>query len=317
MPPRQRKRKFVNRRKTSAPQSRGALVSSSHAGASLASMAFSTMPLFPPRTFRHLRYSTSVSLTSTSGIPSAYVFRANDLFDPDFTSTGHQPMGFDQMMVFYNHFCVIKSKITAVFRGTGNVSTCALRQDADSTVVTDPDRILEFGGVVSDVLEAKAIYGNSKELSLAVSIARLQGVSNKAMTADPSLRGNAAGSPTEVTYYHVCLWDRAGFTTTAIADVVIDYYAYFLEPRDFSTSAASSTPLSILSSLFEKHVIGPSTDYLSDVEFRSSVRSSFLSPEEKACAIGTRGIPLDAAGKQLMVPVGTRSPPLDLPCKLT
>lgn len=248
MPPNQR---YVNRNRKSrgrgaargSTRGRGALVSTTHSGASLASVAFATMPLFPPRTFRRLRYSTSVNLTATSGIPTAYIFRANDLFDPDFTSTGHQPMGFDQMMVFYNHFCVLRSKITIVGRSTtSGPGTIALRQDADATVITDADRIMEFGGVISDVLEGKGVYGANKELSLGVSISRLQGVSNKAITADSTLRGSAAASPSEITYYHLCLWDRGGQTVTAQADVVIDYFAYFVEPRDFSTSLSRPRP---------------------------------------------------------------------------
>jgi len=38
-------------------------------------------------------------------------FRLNDCYDPDYTGTGHQPMGFDQMMAFYSTFRVLSTDV--------------------------------------------------------------------------------------------------------------------------------------------------------------------------------------------------------------
>lgn len=59
-----------------------------------------------------LRYATQSTLTSTSGTMSSHLFRANSVFDPDYTSTGHQPMGFDQWASLFNHYVVVGAKIT-------------------------------------------------------------------------------------------------------------------------------------------------------------------------------------------------------------
>lgn len=61
------------------------------------------------------RYVDTVVLDPNVSVPYSYVFRANSVFDPDYTSTGHQPLGFDQWKVFYDHYNVIGSKITATF----------------------------------------------------------------------------------------------------------------------------------------------------------------------------------------------------------
>lgn len=53
-----------------------------------------------------LKYCESVALTSSSGILTTYVFRANGLYDPDYTSTGHQPYYFDQYALLYWKYCV-------------------------------------------------------------------------------------------------------------------------------------------------------------------------------------------------------------------
>lgn len=202
------------------------------------------MPLFPPRTTKWLRYSTAAAITCTSGIVSTYVFRANDLFDPDFTSTGHQPMGFDQMMIFYNHFCVISARLRVVFKcQTATAPTACIRVDADSTPITVIERIVEFGGCVTECLEAKGGYGANKELALNVSISKLQGVPLKAILADVNLRGTAASSPSEVSYFHLQLWDTTGVTGTAQIEVILEQQAVFTEPRDISQSLKSPAKL--------------------------------------------------------------------------
>lgn len=196
------------------------------------------MPVFPASITRRLRYSTNITGATTAGaITSTYVFRANDLFDPDFTSTGHQPMGFDQLILWYNHFCVLSAKIRIVCKNTaGTVPTVCLRVDGSSTPITVIDRVVEEGGCVTEDLEVKGAYGANKILELSVDIAKLQGVSRSAITADPTLRGDAATSPTEVTYFHFTMWDTAGSTGSCACDVILEQTATFMEPRDLTES---------------------------------------------------------------------------------
>jgi hypothetical protein len=166
------------------------------------------------------------------------VFRANDLYDPDVTGTGHQPMGFDQLMVWYNHFTVVRASVRAVFRHTTNVNvtTACIRVDGDATPITVVDRIVEIGGCVTEGLEASASYGCNKILRFSADIAKLQGVSMDAITSDPSLQGSASASPIEATYFHVQLWNQAGTTSTALVDIILEQDAYFTEPRNLTES---------------------------------------------------------------------------------
>jgi len=177
-------------------------------------------------------------LASTTGAVATYVFRANDLFDPDFTSTGHQPMGFDQMMIFYNHFAVSSARIKVNFTNTSTSTFHAgIRMDANSTPLTNTDQIVEFGGVSFDALEGKATYGCSKTFEEYVDIARIQGIPKGNITTDPNLRGDSATSPLEITYFHLFAWDAVTSTTgTVNADVTIDYTSWFMEPRDATES---------------------------------------------------------------------------------
>jgi len=142
-------------------------------------------------------------------------------------------MGFDQMMIFYNHFCVRSAKAIAIAKSTTASSpTFCLRLDADNVALTSIDRIVEYGGYVTAVLGIKGTYGETHELSLGVDIAHIQGVSRSAITADSTLRGSASASPSEITYLHAYLWDTTGTTGSCQVDIRIDFVVTFLEPRD-------------------------------------------------------------------------------------
>jgi len=146
-------------------------------------------------------------------------------------------MGFDQMMAFYNHFCVTHCKITVRFSSAaGTYGTASLRVDAGSTPITSIEQIMEFGGNVTVGLEAIGSFGANKVLDMKVSIAKLQGISESALTADPTLRGDVATSPTEQTYFHVQLWNAAGVTTTANIYVMLEQRVIFMEPRTAAIS---------------------------------------------------------------------------------
>jgi len=58
-----------------------------------------------------LKYNQSYN-TSGSVSPAAQVFRANSLFDPDLSGTGHQPNSFDQIAAVYGIYCVTASRAT-------------------------------------------------------------------------------------------------------------------------------------------------------------------------------------------------------------
>ena len=86
---RRTKRKIVRRRKTRVPLGTG----------------------LPLTLNVKLKYFQSVVLDPTGGAQKAsYVWRANSIYDPDYTGIGHQPMYHDEWARVYDHYDVIKSK---------------------------------------------------------------------------------------------------------------------------------------------------------------------------------------------------------------
>lgn len=55
---------------------------------------------------------------ASPGVGFAWSFRVNSLFDPDFTGTGVQPLGFDQFSALYGRYAVIHSKYEVTFANT-------------------------------------------------------------------------------------------------------------------------------------------------------------------------------------------------------
>jgi len=227
-----------NQRAGRAAKGRGGALTTSQRNANIiTSVIVPWMPLFPATITKRLRYSTNFLLATTAGAVATYVFRANDLFDPDFTGTGHQPMGFDQLMVFYNHFCVTRAKLIVTFKCYSSVDqTVCIRQDATNAPLTVIDRIIEFGGLTMAQVGSSGEFGGQVTLDLTLDIAKLQGVTRTALTADPTLRGDAATSPTEVTYFHVAAWDAVGNGANIQCSVILEQEAHFMEPRDATES---------------------------------------------------------------------------------
>jgi len=200
-------------------------------------MAIKAMPLFGQSTRRTLSYVTNfVNITSGAGLAGAYVFSANGCFDPDITGTGGQPMGFDQMMIFYNHYTVLRSRITVVFKATSAVGpVVSVAVSGSSTPLTSIEQIEENGRCVLAWLNPIGVADSHARLNAAVNMARFQGL--VFAKDDPDMRGDSASNPAEQVYYLLYVWNPIDSTVvTAGVSVRIEYDVWFHEPRSASLS---------------------------------------------------------------------------------
>lgn len=199
---------------------------------------------FPKQKWLRMRYHTTTQLTCTSGIPSAHNYSCNSLYDPDFTGAGHQPMGYDQMALLYNHYLVAGAKITVkciptVPSATGNPIFWGIRVAPTST----------FGLTFDSIVENK--MGRYKLLSNSQSVNSYQvqskGFSCKKFFNITDIKDNSTmlganfsntGGPSEQAFFQVFMGsvDAVSSTNTYLFDITIDYIMTCNEPKTLAQS---------------------------------------------------------------------------------
>lgn len=104
---------------------------------------------FPKNKTVMMRYCSLATYSTASGGVINQYWSANNLYDPDFTGTGHQPLGYDQWTQFYNHNIVKKAKITVTVTGQDSSETgagvIALYLSDDATSTTTLENLIEQG----------------------------------------------------------------------------------------------------------------------------------------------------------------------------
>jgi len=100
---------------------------------------------FPAKIRARLRYNEVVAMDSAAGAPAHYFFRANSLYDPNYTGAGHQPNGFDQLSLLYHHYKVVSAVISMTPTSAFN-SSFGVCLSADTTGPTGFYDIVEQKG---------------------------------------------------------------------------------------------------------------------------------------------------------------------------
>jgi len=194
-------------------------------------------PLFPVKKFARLNYyDVNVGIGGVGGLIGAVAYSANGLFDPQIAVGGHQPVGFDQMMLIYNHYTVTKSTATVTFTNTKAYPImCAIWLSADGVLTTDPIQMNENGMLVKAVLNPVGVAGATKTLTLTTDIGKVNGI--KSPLNEFAMRGDAANNPLEQSYYLFGCWTNFSTNDAAVAiSMLIEYDAWFTEPRKLITS---------------------------------------------------------------------------------
>lgn len=185
-----------------------------------------------------MRYCQENTLTATSGAIASIFFRAGSIFDPYQTGVGHQPMGHDQWIMFYDNYIVERAVIRCEFTwltgsGTGQVVGVALSDD--TTTSTAFDELKEQGKGVQRLMSPTTATGTTV-VTVFYNAKNFHNVSN--LRDNFGNIGAPFGSnPTSEAIAHVYM-QPVNKSTTATCEVVttIDYYCILSEPKDLGQS---------------------------------------------------------------------------------
>ena len=192
---------------------------------------------FPNKFITKLRFQAVHSLNGGIGTLGFNTFRANSVYDPDFTGVGAQPRYFDEIMPLYDHFVVIGAKITATYINENNESYfIAVNRNDNGITSNNINDVIEQRNATYTYLGPATGGNNIKKLSLTYSPKRFLGRSKP--LADPDLKGGVSSNPSEGMYFSVCAGaaDAVSDPTAITCNVVIDYIVAFIEPKRIGSS---------------------------------------------------------------------------------
>lgn len=190
---------------------------------------------FPKRLCLTQKYVAFPSITSTLGVLGSYRFSCNGLFDPDITSTGHQPLYFANLSAIYDHYTVIGSKITVRFvplSDTQGPAAAAIFVNDDTTLsVTNVGNAMEQSSGTTAVLLP---VGQSVPLVITKTWSAKKTFGGSILGND-NLQGTVAANPTEQSYYEIIYQDlNTAQTSTVKCIVELQYTAVWDELKDLA-----------------------------------------------------------------------------------
>lgn len=193
----------------------------------------------PKRNLVRLKYVDTVSVDPGVGAIASYNFSTNSCYDPNATGTGHQPMGFDQYMTFYDHYTVIGAKITVQGQSeqTSVPIIAGIYKNDDTTFLpTTAPHACELPGVKYRFVAEKD-NGTKSTFTLTSKFSHRELPIVKALGSN-EVRGTVNSSPSEQTYWTIFVGPADG-TSDLNAHVLwvhIEYLVVFTEPKELAQS---------------------------------------------------------------------------------
>lgn len=184
-----------------------------------------------------LYYDRGLELTGTAGVLQVYYYSANGVYDPDVTGTGHQPVGFDQAMLFYEQYVVMRSTITVTFFANTSSARVGVFLNPDTSNPT-LGAIMENGYVKSQLIVATTGRWTVTRITLHCdSIAYFNSRTKNLHMMRDNFTGTSAANPAEQVYFGIFTFNALNSSNTDVLfDVELSYDVRFWEPRKISQS---------------------------------------------------------------------------------
>lgn len=187
-----------------------------------------------------MRYVDQFSIDPSTGLSNNYYFRANSIYDPNYTGTGSQPSGHDEWSAFYKRYTVLGSKIkvTAWSSSSSLAAIVAISKRTDGEAVgnTSFKNILEQRGTHYKPLAPLGSDPTTASVFHTFSAKRFFGMKDLADNSECSAAFGA--DPAQECYYQVnlCPVNDSDDLPATYFTCTIDYIVLLRDPIPLSNS---------------------------------------------------------------------------------
>lgn len=194
----------------------------------------------PPSLSVKMRYVEASKLITTGSAATGYTWSLNNIFDPDVSGVGHQPMGYDQLTVFYNHWRVTGCKYKVTFHSTS--------ADGMKVIVFPRRNAAGYGPVTIEDIQEQPMARNFKVIATDtptqngvfkgyMPMYKLFGVTKEKYRIDDVFEGAITAAPSSLASIDCLAQFKDNSTAhTVYVNIELIYYVTFFAPRHLPTS---------------------------------------------------------------------------------
>jgi len=187
----------------------------------------------PDRLRVTMTYGTYVVLAPGAGGTASQSFRANSLFDPDFTGVGTTAFPYSKLSLLYNRYRVVRSRIwiEGVNTGTTPITYYLTATIVNSVAATEN----ELGG--RHTARGTAAPGGpiSWKHKASATTAAIFGVPPSQVMSEDDFAAIVGGNPNNVWYYHVLAFNNsAGTSGATTVNVRIEFDTFWSMPLNLA-----------------------------------------------------------------------------------
>lgn len=192
---------------------------------------FDPFPLF---LFTRLRYTDRKSITGASGWWT-HEWRANSMFDIDYTAVGRQPMGYDQLSAIYHKYRVygLSYHFTLINEGSEPIQLTMYTDTVTGVSIDSND--------ASEKKNARTLFVGSsggKQMGVMKGYINIKKAMGYKTNTDEDLASGVSGNPLKTLFMNIGAYTADGIATTMAATLIVrfKFYSKFFDIQQIGAS---------------------------------------------------------------------------------
>jgi hypothetical protein len=153
-----------------------------------------------------LTYVDSQSISAVAGSLASYGYRANGMYDPNYTGVGTQPLYYDQLGAMYSKTRVTSAKITVELHNVTGVPVTfvcfpSMQNSTGAAIeVAQEQRYAKYG-----LLGISGSPGCHRKLTFRLDIAKIWGITESGLRSEDDFTALIGGTPNNVVYFWIAV----------------------------------------------------------------------------------------------------------------